>query len=140
MFCSNSRLSDLLLLSNDQLARKVVNLSLRANELTNAIQLSKEHVEKIRNDNQKAIRIEKQTSQNRLREQKSHYEAVVSRHQEFIEQVRDLFRPGESIATKFAKLKKKFFVSFISSVVKHDYFDIYSYLKIKHRYARKFQH
>lgn len=80
-------MSDLILLSNDQLARKVVNLSLRANELTNAIQLSKEHVEKIRMDNQKLIRTEKQMSQNRMREQKSHYEAVVARHQEFIEQV-----------------------------------------------------
>lgn len=82
-------MSDLILLSNDQLARKVVNLSLRANELTNAIQLSKEHVEKIRMDNQKLIRTEKQMSQNRMREQKSHYEAVVARHQEFIEQVCD---------------------------------------------------
>lgn len=80
-------MSDLILLSNDQLARKVVNLSLRANELTNAIQLSKEHVEKIRMDNQKLIRTEKQMAQNRMREQKSHYEAVVARHQEFIEQV-----------------------------------------------------
>lgn len=80
-------MSDLILLSNDQLARKVVNLSLRANELTNAIQLSKEHVEKIRMDNQKLIRNEKQMAQNRMREQKSHYEAVVVRHQEFIEQV-----------------------------------------------------
>lgn len=82
-------MSDLILLSNDQLARKVVNLSLRANELTTAIQLSKEHVEKIRMDNQKLIRTEKQMSQNRMREQKSHYEAVVARHQEFIEQVCD---------------------------------------------------
>lgn len=89
-------MSDLTLLSNDQLARKVVNLSLRANELTNAIQLSKEHVEKIRLDNQKLIRNEKQMSQNRMREQKSHYEAVVARHQEFIEQVCEKMKQFDS--------------------------------------------
>lgn len=89
-FFIHFRLNDLILLSNDQLARKVVNLSLRTNELTNAMQLSKDHMDKLRLDNQKVIRNEKQMSQNRLREQKAHYETVVSRHQEFIEQVSDL--------------------------------------------------
>lgn len=83
----NFRLSDLHLFTNDQLARKVINLSLRANELTNAIHLSKEHMEKLKNSNQKVVRAEKQMSQTRLKEQKNHYETVVARHQEFIEQV-----------------------------------------------------
>lgn len=76
-----------MLLSNEQLARKVIGLSLRTNELTNAIQLTKEHMDKIRCDNQKAIRMEKQMAQTRLKEQKNHYETIVTRHQEFIEQV-----------------------------------------------------
>lgn len=81
------RLSDLLLLSNEQLAHRVIGLYLRVNELSNAIQLSKEHMEKLRNENQKIIRNEKLLSQTRLKEQKSHYETVVTRHQGFIEQV-----------------------------------------------------
>lgn len=76
-----------MLLSNEQLARKVIGLSLRTNELTNAMQLSKEHMDKIRSDNQKTIRLEKQMAQTRLKEQKNHYETIVTRHQEFIEQV-----------------------------------------------------
>lgn len=74
--------------SSEQLARKVIGLSLRTNELANAIQLSKEHMDKIRSDNQKTIRMEKQMAQTRLKEQKNHYETIVTRHQEFIEQVR----------------------------------------------------
>lgn len=76
-----------MLLSSEQLARKIIGLSLRTNELTNAMQLSKEHLDKIRCDNQKAIRMEKQMAQTRLKEQKNHYETIVTRHQEFIEQV-----------------------------------------------------
>lgn len=76
-----------MLVSNEQLARKVIGLSLRSNELTNAIQLSKEYMDKIRSDNQKSIRMEKQMAQARLKEQKNHYETIVTRHQEFIEQV-----------------------------------------------------
>lgn len=81
------RLSDLMLLSSEQLARRITGLSLRTNELTNAMQLSKEHMDKIRCDNQKTIRMEKQIAQTRLKEQKNHYETIVTRHQEFIEQV-----------------------------------------------------
>lgn len=81
------RLTDLLLLPNEQLARRVIALSLRTNELSNAIKLSKEHVDRIKNDNQKAIRLEKQAAQVRLKEQKTHYEGIVVRHQGFIEQV-----------------------------------------------------
>lgn len=86
-FASTTRLSELMLLSSEQLARKVIGLSLRTTELVNAIQLSKEHMDKIRNDNQKAIRMERQMAQARLKEQKNHYETIVTRHQEFIEQV-----------------------------------------------------
>lgn len=81
------RVADLLLLSNEQLARRIIGLFLRTNELSNAIQLSKEHVEKVRNDNQKMIRNEKQATQTLLKEQKNHYENIVARHQGFIEQV-----------------------------------------------------
>lgn len=81
-----------MLLSSEQLARKVIGLSLRTTELTNAMQLSKEHMDKIRNDNQKAIRMERQMAQARLKEQKNHYETIVTRHQEFIEQVSNTLR------------------------------------------------
>lgn len=81
-----------MLLSSEQLARKVIGLNLRTNELTNAMQLSKEHMDKIRSDNQKTIRMEKQMAQTRLKEQKNHYETIVTRHQEFIEQVRTVTR------------------------------------------------
>lgn len=83
----NDRLADLLLLSSEQLARRVISLYLRVNELSNAIQLSKEHMEKLRNENQKVVRNEKQASQARLKEQKTQYESIVARHQGFIEQV-----------------------------------------------------
>lgn len=76
------------MLPNHQLARRIVALTLRANELSNAIQLSKEHMAHVRADKQKAIRIEKQNSQARIAEQKNHFEGIVSRHQGFIEQVR----------------------------------------------------
>lgn len=77
------------MLPNHQLARRIVNLSLRSNELSNAIQLSKEHISFVRQEKQKAIRIEKQTTQNKLKEQKKHYESIVQRHQGFIEQVKN---------------------------------------------------
>lgn len=87
IFCVIFRLSDLAMYSSEQLARKVISLSLRSNELTNAIHMSKEHMEKLKLSNQKQIRAEKQATQTRLKEQKNHYETVVARHQEFIEQV-----------------------------------------------------
>lgn len=80
-------MTDLLTLPNQQLARRIIGLSLRANELSNATQLSKEHMDKVRGDKAKAIRLEKQTAQTRLKEQKTHYESTVARHQGFIEQV-----------------------------------------------------
>lgn len=53
--------------------------------------MSKEHMEKIKLANQKLVRAEKQATQTRLKEQKNHYETVVARHQEFIEQVRPIY-------------------------------------------------
>lgn len=82
-----NRMADLLILPNQQLARRIISLSLRTNELSNGIQLSKEHMDKVRGDKARAIRLEKQTVQTRLKEQKSHYEGIVTRHQGFIEQV-----------------------------------------------------
>lgn len=82
-----SRISDLVMLPNQQLARRIIALSLRANELSNAVQLSKEHMAKVRQDKIKAIRVEKQNCQFRIAEQKNHLESVVVRHQGFIEQV-----------------------------------------------------
>lgn len=75
------------MLPNHQLARRVIGLSLRANELANAVHLSKEHVMKTRSEKQKSVRSEKQNSTNKLREQKKHFETIVARHQGFIEQV-----------------------------------------------------
>lgn len=76
-----------MILPNHQLARRIVKLSLRANELSNAIQLSKEHVSNVRSDKLKSIRLEKLSGQNRLKDQKKHYEDIVARHQAFIEQL-----------------------------------------------------
>lgn len=74
-------------LTSEQLARRVISLSLRANELSTAVQLSKEHLEKVQCEKQKIVRLEKQMTQARLKEQKNHYESIVTRHQGFIEQV-----------------------------------------------------
>lgn len=70
-----------------QLARRIVALSMRANELSNAVQLSKEHMAAVRADKLKCVRAEKQGGQTRLAEQKKHFEGIVVRHQGFIEQV-----------------------------------------------------
>lgn len=86
-FACLSRVSELLMLTNHQLCRKIVNLSLRVNELNNAIQLSKEHVSNVRAEKMKTVRLEKQNTQKRLNEQKKHYEDIVQRHQTFIEQL-----------------------------------------------------
>ncbi|XP_055313157.1 centrosomal protein of 131 kDa isoform X2 [Sitodiplosis mosellana] len=98
------KLSELMLLSSEQLARKVIGLSLRTNELTNAIQLSKDHMDKIRSDNQKTIRLEKQMGQARLKEQKNHYETIVTRHQEFIEQ---LLKDKASLCEKVSAMTRR---------------------------------
>ncbi|XP_011292941.1 centrosomal protein of 131 kDa [Musca domestica] len=98
------KLSDLLMLPNHQLARRVIALSLRANELANAVHLSKEHVMKIRTEKQKTIRAEKANSANRMKEQKKHYETIVKRHQGFIEQ---LLKDKGSLCEKVAALTRR---------------------------------
>lgn len=83
-------MADLLLLSREQLARRIIAFSLRTNELSNGIKLSKDHVERIKNESQKSIRLEKLAAQTRLKEQRTHYEDIVTRHQGFIEQVSNI--------------------------------------------------
>ncbi|KAM7343644.1 centrosomal protein dilatory [Cochliomyia hominivorax] len=98
------KLSDLLMLPNHQLARRVIALSLRANELANAVHLAKEHVMKVRTEKQKSIRSEKTNANNRMKEQKKHYEAIVKRHQGFIEQ---LLKDKGSLCEKVAALTRR---------------------------------
>lgn len=104
MFLFACRISDLLVLPNHQLARRIVKLSLRANELSNAIQLSKEHVSNVRNDKAKALRLEKLNGQNRLKEQKKHYEEIVARHQTFIEQ---LIKDKATLCEKVSQITRR---------------------------------
>jgi len=92
------------MLPNHQLARRIVKLSLRANELSNAIQLSKEHVANVRGDKSKALRLEKLNGQNRLKEQKKHYEDIVSRHQAFIEQ---LIKDKAALCEKVSQITRR---------------------------------
>ncbi|XP_012162496.1 centrosomal protein of 131 kDa [Ceratitis capitata] len=98
------KLADLLMLPNHQLARRIIALSLRANELANAVYLSKEHVMKVRTEKQKSIRTEKANAANRMREQKKHYETIVKRHQGFIEQ---LLKDKGSLCEKVAALTRR---------------------------------
>uniref|UniRef100_A0A1I8P6U8 Centrosomal protein of 131 kDa n=1 Tax=Stomoxys calcitrans TaxID=35570 RepID=A0A1I8P6U8_STOCA len=98
------KLSDLLMLPNHQLARRIIALSLRANELANAVHLSKEHVMKVRTEKQKTIRAEKANAANRMKEQKKHYETIVKRHQGFIEQ---LLKDKGSLCEKVAALTRR---------------------------------
>ncbi|EDV98126.1 GH22846 [Drosophila grimshawi] len=98
------KLSELLMLPNHQLARRVIALSLRANELANAIHLSKEHVVQLRSEKQKSLRAEKSNSSSKMRDQKKHYEEVVTRHQGFIEQ---LLKDKGSLCEKVAALTRR---------------------------------
>ncbi|XP_017045402.1 centrosomal protein of 131 kDa [Drosophila ficusphila] len=98
------KLSELLMLPNHQLARRVIALSLRANELANAIHLSKEHVLQLRGEKQKSLRAEKSSAAAKLRDQKKHYEEVVTRHQGFIEQ---LLKDKGSLCEKVAALTRR---------------------------------
>ncbi|XP_034478866.1 centrosomal protein of 131 kDa isoform X2 [Drosophila innubila] len=98
------KLSELLMLPNHQLARRVIALSLRANELANAIHLSKEHVMQLRSEKQKLLRAEKTSNAGKLRDQKKHYEEVVTRHQGFIEQ---LLKDKGSLCEKVAALTRR---------------------------------
>lgn len=92
------------MLPNHQLARRIVKLSLRANELSNAIQLSKEHVSNVRNDKAKTLRLEKLNGQGRLKEQKKHYEEIVARHQTFIEQ---LIKDKAALCEKVSQITRR---------------------------------
>jgi 5-azacytidine-induced protein 1 len=99
-----SRISDLMMLPNHLLAKRIVSLSLRTNELSNAIQLSKEHVANVRTDRQKALRLEKSHTQTRLKEQKKQYEDIVARHQSFIEQ---LIKDKAELCDKVTQLTRR---------------------------------
>lgn len=92
------------MLPNHQLARRVIALSLRANELANAIHMSKEHVIQLRSEKQKSIRAEKSNSATKMRDQKKHYEEVVTRHQGFIEQ---LLKDKGALCEKVAALTRR---------------------------------
>ncbi|KAH8375391.1 hypothetical protein KR200_003322, partial [Drosophila serrata] len=98
------KLSELLMVPNHQLARRVIALSLRANELANAIHMSKEHVLQLRGEKQKSLRAEKSNGAAKLRDQKKHYEEVVTRHQGFIEQ---LLKDKGSLCEKVAALTRR---------------------------------
>ncbi|XP_062128411.1 centrosomal protein of 131 kDa isoform X1 [Drosophila sulfurigaster albostrigata] len=98
------KLSELLMLPNHQLARRVIALTLRANELANAIHMSKEHVLQLRSEKQKLLRAEKSSNAIKLRDQKKHYEEVVTRHQGFIEQ---LLKDKGSLCEKVAALTRR---------------------------------
>lgn len=119
----------------EQLAKRIISLSLRSNELSTAVQLSKEHLEKVQCNKEKILRLEKQMTQTRLKEQKNNYENIVTRHQGFIEQVE------ESICYLIIFL---FFLSFLC-ICFYDFLLFYfrlniSYSKIKRPFVKKFQH
>lgn len=119
-------------LTSEQLARRVISLSLRANELSTAVQLSKEHLEKVHCEKQKIVRLEKQMTQARLKEQKNHYENIVTRHQGFIEQVgvRICFPPASK------STPKPWLINFYASISASA---ISSCSKTKRRSAKKFR-
>uniref|UniRef100_A0A182WEB2 Centrosomal protein of 131 kDa n=1 Tax=Anopheles minimus TaxID=112268 RepID=A0A182WEB2_9DIPT len=98
------KMNDLLELPPHQLARRVIKLSLRANELSNAMQLSKNHIATVRADKVKAIRTEKCALQGRLKEQKKHYEDIIGRHQEFIDQ---LIKDKSGLCDKVTQLTRR---------------------------------
>ncbi|XP_050090552.1 centrosomal protein of 131 kDa [Anopheles aquasalis] len=98
------KMNDLLELPTHQLARRVIKLSLRANELSNAMQLSKDHIATVKADKVKAIRTEKCALQGKLKEQKKHYEDIIGRHQEFIDQ---LIKDKSGLCDKVTQLTRR---------------------------------
>ncbi|XP_055625318.1 centrosomal protein of 131 kDa isoform X2 [Toxorhynchites rutilus septentrionalis] len=98
------KLSDLLEIPIHQLARRVIKLSLRANELSNAMHLSKDHLSNVKADKMKAVRAEKVVFQNKLKEQKKHYEDIIGRHQEFIDQ---LIKDKSGLCDKVTQLTRR---------------------------------
>ncbi|KFB51170.1 autotransporter adhesin precursor, putative [Anopheles sinensis] len=98
------KMTDLLELPQHQLARRVIKLSLRANELSNAMQLSKDHIATVKADKVKAIRTEKCALLGKLKEQKKHYEDIIGRHQEFIDQ---LIKDKSGLCDKVTQLTRR---------------------------------
>lgn len=75
------------MLPNRHLARRVIAMYLRTNELSNAVQLAKENVKSVREEKIKSVRAEKLQSQKAMADQKKHFENIVLRHQTFVEQL-----------------------------------------------------
>ncbi|XP_065083120.1 centrosomal protein of 131 kDa [Ochlerotatus camptorhynchus] len=98
------KMNDLLEIPVHQLARRIIKLSLRANELSNAMQLSKEHLSNVKSDKMKAVRAEKTAFQNKMKEQKKHYEDIIGRHQEFIDQ---LIKDKSGLCDKVTQLTRR---------------------------------
>ncbi|XP_039443826.1 centrosomal protein of 131 kDa [Culex pipiens pallens] len=98
------KMNDLLELPMHQLARRVIKLSLRANELNNAMHLSKDHLSNLKADKMKALRAEKAAFANKMKEQKKHYEDIIGRHQEFIDQ---LIKDKSGLCDKVTQLTRR---------------------------------
>lgn len=75
------------MLPNRHLARRLIAMYLRTNELSNAVQLAKENMKLVREEKLKSVRTEKLNTQKALADQKRHFENIVTRHQTFLEQL-----------------------------------------------------
>ncbi|XP_053688612.1 centrosomal protein of 131 kDa [Sabethes cyaneus] len=98
------KMNDLLEIPIHQLARRVIKLSLRANELSNAMALSKDHLVNLKADKMKAVRAEKAAFGSKMKEQKKHYEDIIGRHQEFIDQ---LIKDKSGLCDKVTQLTRR---------------------------------
>lgn len=92
------------MLPNRHLARRVIAMYLRTNELSNAVQLAKENMKSVREEKVKAVRAEKLNAQKALADQKRHFENIVSRHQIFVEQ---LLKDKASLCEKVTALTRR---------------------------------
>lgn len=92
------------MLPNRHLARRVIAMYLRTNELSNAVQLAKENMKSVREEKIKAVRLEKLHAQKSLADQKRHFENIVSRHQTFVEQ---LLKDKSSLCEKVTGLTRR---------------------------------
>lgn len=97
-------MEDLILLPNRHLARRVVSMYLRTNELSNAVQLAKDNMKSVREDKIKSVRAEKLHAQKSLADQKRHFENIVERHQTFVEQ---LLKDKSSLCEKVTGLTRR---------------------------------
>lgn len=93
-----------MLLPNRHLARRVIAMFLRTNELSNAVQLAKDNMKGVREEKQKSLRQEKLNSQKALNEQKRHFENIVARHQIFVEQ---LLKDKSNLCEKVAAISRR---------------------------------